>query len=112
MLIPKQNRIRDDKHRRWVAELPCCVSGVQGHTQAAHVSQGRMSMGMKASDDTCVPLSVPEHDLQHHQGEDRYWKPYGGIERAKELGNALYVKTGDTDYALMLLARFKMGFGK
>lgn len=107
MMLPKQDRKREPKHRAWIASLPCCVSGIHGETQAAHISSGRASMGMKQSDHSCVPLSWQEHAKQHSMSEIKYWEPHGGIEKAKGLANALAVKSGDTDYALMLLARFK-----
>ena len=107
MLIPKQNRERKKAHREWIASLPCCVSKLQGHTQAAHVSKGRFSMGLKSGDNNCLPLSVWEHEMQHRLGERLYWEQYGGIEKAKTLANALYEISGNTNAALMLLARFR-----
>lgn len=110
MLIPKQNRIRDKAHRRWIASLSCVVSGVHGETQAAHVSAGRYSLGMKASDSEILPLSVTEHLKQHtsRAGEKGYWECRGGIDRAKQLAADLYSVSGDTDYANMLILRFRM----
>lgn len=66
-------------------------------------------MGVKPSDWFCVPLAWTEHDKQHKHkgGEVGYWNQYGGIDKAKALANALHVKSGDTEYALMLLARFR-----
>lgn len=66
-------------------------------------------MGMKQSDNFCVPLSVSEHAKQHafKGGEESYWKQYGGIEKAKELANGLFLKTGDRDSALEMLRRFR-----
>jgi len=62
---------------------------------------------MKSSDNFCVPLSIEEHRKQHSISEVNYWSSYGGIEKAKSLANALFVRTGDTEEALRLLARFK-----
>lgn len=105
----KVPKVRDEKHRRWVASLPCCVSGAQGQSQAAHIRHRNAGMGMKSSDNYCLPLSWQEHTIQHNfsGGEVGYWEQYGGIEKAKELANALYLKTGDTDYAFVLIGRFR-----
>jgi hypothetical protein len=105
MLVKKENRIRDEKHRRFIASLPCCVTG---HTdvQCAHVSEGKRSIGLKSGDNFCLPLSVNEHRIQHEIGELTYWSHFGGIDRAKKLANDLYKVSGDTDAALALLENF------
>lgn len=109
MLRQRQPRVKDDKHRVWLSTLPCCVSGVHGQSQVAHIRyQTGAGMGMKSSDNFCIPLSWAEHNKQHNHkgGEVGYWEEHGGIERAKELANALHVRSTDTDYALMLIRRF------
>ena len=107
-LLPKQNRIRDKKHRKWIASLPCCVSG-RTETQAAHIRDQCFSAGMKPGDDLCIPLDYKEHALQHKIGEKLYWQPHGGIDKAKQLAKDLYAIRGDTDKAMMLIVRFKNG---
>lgn len=107
MLIEKQNRIRDKKHRRWVASLECLITGITGMSQAAHVSEGRYSLGMKACDSLCIPLSVSEHAKQHAMGEIAYWKQYGGIERVKTLAKALYECSGDDAEAVYLIEQWR-----
>lgn len=102
----KQKPIRSEKHRRFIASLPCCVSGVSGQTQAAHIRSGFFGMGAKPGDDLCVPLSWKEHDRQHKCGERKFWEPYGGIQEAKELAQHLYRFTGNEDMARQLIARF------
>jgi len=105
MLRQRQPRIKDEKHRKFVASLPCCVSGVSGQTQAAHVKTGALcGMGMKPSDAYIVPLSCREHAAQHKVGERVYWGDK--LEAAQELCNALYLCTGNYDKAHVLLARF------
>lgn len=54
MLIPKQNYIRDETFRRWIASLPCMRCGVSGLSQAAHLGKG--GRGIKGCDSTCRPL--------------------------------------------------------
>lgn len=107
MLIEKQNRIRDKNHRRLIATLPCLTTGLEGSTQADHVSEGRFSMGMKAGDDNCVPLSYTEHAYQHQIGESNYWSQYGGIARVRTLAKALYKATGDEAEATYLIRKWR-----
>lgn len=98
--------IRDERHRRWISSLPCCVTGIVGMTQAAHIrSNTGGGMGFKPSDSYCVPLSYPEHSKQHQIGERRYWGTH--MEKAIELANALFIMTGNTDRALEHIARFQ-----
>jgi hypothetical protein len=109
MMIPKQNRERKPKHRKWIATLPCCVSGIEGQTQAAHVSKGRYSLGMKAGDNFIIPLSVEEHRTQTlwPYGEAGYWEQHGGIDKVKKLANDLYEVSGNTEAAYQLLGAFR-----
>lgn len=106
MLLPKQNRIRDKKHRQFIASLPCCVSGASD-VQAAHIRSGCFSAGMKPCDSLTVPLSVSEHRRQGEIGEEAFWGEYGGIDKAKELARDLYEHTGNTSEALRLIAEFR-----
>lgn len=101
--------VRDEKHRRFIAELPCCVSGVQGRTQAAHIRANTGGgMGLKPGDNFCVPLSVEEHAKQHHVGERIFWGDK--LEAAKELANGLFFHTGNHDEAVKLIVRFRRCF--
>ena len=79
-------------------------------TQSAHVSQGRCSIGMKAGDDCCIPLSCDQHAEQHRIGERKYWGGPDGVELAKQLGKDLYEISGDDFAAMELLIRFKNDF--
>lgn len=106
MLIPKQNRIRSEKHRRFIASLPCCVSGA-ADVQCAHIRAGCYSAGFKPGDNLCVPLSCYQHDKQGKMGELPFWEQYGGIEKAKELAKALYAISGDREAAIQLLIEFR-----
>lgn len=102
----KQYRLRSKKHLRFIATLPCCISGRQGETQAAHIRSGCYSMGMKPSDDLVVPLSVTEHRLQHEIGEEKFYMPFGGVDKAKKLAKDLFSVSGNTEAALEILARY------
>lgn len=108
MLIPKENRIRDKKYRKWIASLPCCISGVVGMTQAAHIRHGCLSAGMKPCDSLCVPLSYIMHDRQHKTSELSFWSGENGIERAKQLAKRLYEIRFNTEQALIEIARFRI----
>lgn len=114
MMIPKMKIIRDEKHRRFIASLPCSASGVTGRSQAAHIRHGGAGgMGMKPSDDLCIPLSVEEHYKQHNKhnngyGEENFWHAFGGIEAAKKLAKDLYECSGDYVKACELIGAFRM----
>lgn len=106
MLLPKHKRHEDNKHLSFIRSLPCCVSGVYGETQSAHIRKGTDgSLGKKPSDNFVVPLSISEHYRQHKIGEVKYWGDR--LEAAKELASALFLKTGDKDECLKLIARFR-----
>lgn len=64
-------------------------------------------MGMKPSDALTVPLYWRQHALQHEIGEELFWEPYGGTERAKELARQLYENTGNREKCLRIIARFR-----
>jgi hypothetical protein len=97
--------IRSEKHRRYIASLPCCVSGLEGSTQAAHVRSGTNGgMGMKPSDEFCVPLSFEEHARQHRLGERIYW---AGPEIAIRLAKDLYAVTGNDEAGRKLVREFR-----
>lgn len=107
MLIPKKEYIRDNRHRKFIASLPCCVSG-NVETQAAHIrSNNGGGMGLKPCDSQCVPLSWIEHARQHTHGEEIFWKPYGGIEKAKQLASDLYAVSGDLEAGKKLVREFR-----
>lgn len=102
----KVPKVRSEAHRRFIASLPCCVSGVSGRTQAAHIRKGNGGgMGYKPGDNFCLPLSVEEHAKQHATSEVKYWGK--NLEAANELANALWVRTGQYEECLKLIDRFR-----
>ena len=110
MLTPKTPIIRSEKHRRFIASLPCVVS-LSNDVQAAHVRRGNIcGIGMKPSDEFCLPLSVSEHAKQHKIGELKYWYPYGGYEKAAVLAKKLYAVTGNGKEAMKLIMEFRNAF--
>lgn len=104
----KQKRIRDKKHLKFIASLPCCVSGAHGITQAAHIRHGVSGIGIKPCDRLTVPLSYIMHDRQHQIGELKFWGDIDGIEKSKNLAMDLYEISGDRNSALILIAKFRM----
>lgn len=107
MLIPKTTYIRDEKHRRFIASLPCLITGAKD-VQAAHIrKQNGGGTGLKPSDEFCVPLSVEQHRLQGEIGEVDFWRPYLGYKRASKLARALYVVTGDKNMAMKLIMEWR-----
>lgn len=106
----KQPKIRSKAHLRFVASLPCVVTG-RSDVQSAHIRKGTDGgAGLKPSDCFVIPLSVAEHALQHKVGELRYWYPYGGYEKATALAKALYENTGNREKCLQLIAEFRHAF--
>lgn len=105
----KQPKIRDKAHLRWVATLPCIITGASD-VQSCHIRRGTDGgIGMKPSDCYVVPLSCQQHRIQHEIGELKFWYPYGGWEKAVVLAKDLYAVTGDTPKALELIMRFRCG---
>lgn len=99
----KQARaVKDDSHRKFIAGLPCIVSGVEGRTQAAHIRMASAEYGkpitggsMKADDVWTLPLSVEMHDEQHRAGDELAWWQSKGIADPLKLALRLYSVTGD-----------------
>lgn len=103
MLIPKTRRIKDKAHVKFVATLPCCISGsedVQAHHLLRNVPRG---MGMKAGDNFVVPLSVELHRQLHDViGDERaFFKLYNINGRA--LADSLYENSKDRSACLEIL---------
>jgi len=82
-LRQKEPRVRDEKHLRYVASLPCCICGrtdVQAaHLRTASLEHGKRGLGMqeKASDSWVTPLCTFHHAEQHSMNEMGFWKRYG-----------------------------------
>lgn len=53
--VPKDEPVRSEGYRRWIASLPCFGCGIEGFSQCAHPNQGR-GLGQKATDADCFPL--------------------------------------------------------
>lgn len=53
--IPKENALRSEPYRRFVASFPCFACGIHGHSQAAHPNFGK-GLALKTDDRLCFPL--------------------------------------------------------
>lgn len=76
--------LRSRSYRLWIAEHRCivCTRGFPVHegypvSQAAHVRMGHGGMGLKPSDDRCLPLCIEHHRRQHAMGEAPFWTRAG-----------------------------------
>lgn len=107
----KTERVKSNRHLKFLSTLPCVITGATDRVQACHIRSGNAGMGIKSPDNFAVPMNHLVHIKQHAMGsEHKFWEPYGGIEKAKELANALWVRTGQYDECLKLIARFRKGF--
>lgn len=107
MLIPKNKYIRDEKHRRFIASLPCLIYGTTD-VQCAHIRiNNGAGVGLKSSDQYCVPLSVEAHGAQHDMSEVDFWRPYLGVKRASRLAREIYAVSGDRQAAMRLIMQWR-----
>lgn len=91
--VPKQEYVRDESYRRFVASLPCFECGIAGISQAAHSNQSGAGKGLsiKASDAFLFPLCADQpmrlgchskHDrCIDMTNEDRQEREVGYLER-------------------------------
>lgn len=75
-------RVRDEKHLAAIRKLPCCACGIDPGGEAAHIRMTRAGkpitgIGLKPSDEFCLPLCHDEHMQQHAQGEVLFWEQVG-----------------------------------
>lgn len=109
LLYGEPERKHDELYRRWIASLPCCVTGISNASQCAHIrAQTGTGGGQKPSDiGNCVPLHWEQHGKQHRIGESAFW---GSIERAKQLAadlGEIYLNGKDEFQAIVRIMRFK-----
>ena len=103
----KTPKVKNKKHLRFVASLPCVICR-RTDVQAAHIRSGNgAGVGMKSGDDCTIPLCITCHRKQHESNERTWWEAYGGIEKATALAKTLYAHTGDSLQALQEIARFR-----
>lgn len=103
--MPIRERRDFSKHRKWLMSLPCCMTGLNGQTDPAHIRTGNGGgMGLKPHDKHCVPLRHSEHMKQHETSEEKYWGEH--LDRAKKLALDLWEISGDDDKAYLLIGAF------
>lgn len=96
----KQKRHKDEKHRRFIASFPCINCGIEGSTQAAHVTLRMHSkMGAKTCDYNCIPL-CHEGANNCHKRFDSYEILDNQREALRALGLRIFQVTGDEQKAL------------
>lgn len=106
----KDEKIRSEPHRRFVAGLVCCACGAAG-CQAAHIRHNTGGgMGLKPSDVWVVPLCPRCHGVQHNAAELKFWERQFGIERIKDLAATLYAFTGDREECLQMVRHYRNGY--
>lgn len=102
------DRIRDEKYRRWVRTLPSCISG-NSPCDPAHISKGgKKGTALKVADNRIVPLTRIEHTIQHNTGELSFWGD--ALPYAIKLGQDLYavfLAGGNKAHARQLLNNFR-----
>lgn len=106
----KPKKFRCEKYRKWIRTLPCLVTKTHHESQCAHIRHGTGGgMGLKPSDDWCVPLHWREHILQHEIGEQAYWEDK--LDKAKDVAQKLHRLWVEDEHerdamAYELIARF------
>jgi hypothetical protein len=83
LTIPKEKRLRNKLHLRFVSSKPCLVCGRQpSHAHHVRYAQER-GLGMKVSDEYTVPLCSVHHDELHRVGNEKIWWANHGIDPLK-----------------------------
>jgi hypothetical protein len=98
--------VRSLQHRRFIATLPSILSG-RSPCDCCHVRAGYLQLGVRVTDDWCVPLTRDEHTGRNgeHDGHERkFWEDNGyPIEAIRLLGEDLFRVTGDRPSALRII---------
>jgi hypothetical protein len=73
LAFPKEKRLRNKEHLKFVAQLACLVCGrMPSHAHHVRYAQNR-ALGLKVSDEFTVPLCSVHHDEIHRTGDERSW---------------------------------------
>lgn len=77
----KTPKIRSAKHRKFVSEQPCMITGYQDEGVDPHhlLRSGGKSMGTKACDSKCIPLMHKYHMELHANGDEVLYLDLMGI---------------------------------
>lgn len=100
----KVKRIRDQKHLAFIRTLPCVLCG-KSPSEAAHIRTATNSgTGIKPNDSQVISACQQCHALAHLKGHKTV---FGDTEKLLNLANVLWIKTGDFDYCVSSIMRFK-----
>lgn len=96
----RQPRIHNEKHLKFIRQLPCVLCMDNTSTEAAHVrmadrtiAKQNPGIGAKPDDKYTLPLCGRDHRAQHQVNEEQFWIERG-IDPVK-LALALYSVSGD-----------------
>ena len=79
-VIPKARRLRDKRHREFVAAQPCLICGRQP-SDAHHLRFAQpKALGRKVSDEFTVPVCRTHHREIHQTTKEREWWLQLGID--------------------------------
>lgn len=95
--IPREE---NEKHRRYISQLPCLLCG-STDVQCAHVRFADLTVGKeytgkseKPDDKYTLPICCGHHKHQHDFGDERAWWEMSGIDPVKT-ALALFAVSGD-----------------
>ncbi len=95
-------RKHDEKHLRFIRELPCLVCQDNTATEACHIrfSDSRAAkvnpgVGQKPHDHWTVPLCGKHHREQHEQNEQEFWDT--AMIDPLFVAMALFLNSGDVE---------------
>lgn len=112
----KRPRKESKDHLRRLRGLPCCICGVEGRTEAAHIRMGSQQFGKretgtgeKSDDCWTVPLCNEHHRLQHGIGEEQFWRVFRAAPSFNPfvLALALWRATGDEAAGRMIISEMR-----
>ena len=93
--FPKQMRVRNKEHLRYVARQPCLICGRQPtHAHHLRFAQGPRALGVKVSDEFTVPLCSVHHDAVHQTGDEQAWWGRYGIQPLKVAAKLWAITSG------------------
>ena len=83
--LPVPSRVRSPAHLDWIREQRCCLPGCGAWPVEAHhlTCVGAKGRGIKAGDDSAVPLCAAHHrgqDSPHHAGDEAAWWSRHGVD--------------------------------
>lgn len=111
-LRQRQPRIQNEKHLRFIRQLPCCICGARdvhaAHLRMSSAKHGKFNPGVGAKPDDfwVTPLCAGHHvdfpDAQHAIGEPAFWEIHQ-IDPFK-LALSLWEVSGDLEAAQSIIS--------